>query len=237
MAHTGSLPLRWARPARYRQSPILAHSRLRWYRDETATYHLTARIIVPALLRQCALLTVEGLHNVPLTGPVILAANHRDNLDPYLLLQLLPRVVHVAARPDGFGTGGLCGIWRRLGAFPGDAWGMRYALTLLAQGGVVAVFPQATISAELHHARGAVGLLALRSGAPVVPIAIRGTESVHIGRPFAGRARVSIRFGKPVSFTRGPPGGLRSLGVADEILHLIGVLLAQEVKRAPLPES
>src|SRR6266571_4935565 len=122
MAHTGSLPLRWARPARYRQSPMLAHSRLRWYRDETATYHLTARIIVPALLRQCALLTVEGLHNVPLTGPVILAANHRDNLDPYLLLQLLPRVVYVAARPDGFGTGGLCGIWRRLGAFPGDAW-------------------------------------------------------------------------------------------------------------------
>jgi 1-acyl-sn-glycerol-3-phosphate acyltransferase len=114
---------------------------------------------------------------------------------------------------------------------------MRYALTLLAHGGVVAVFPQATISAELHHARGAVGLLALRSGAPVVPIAIRGTESVHIGRPFAGRARVSIRFGKPVSFTRGLPGGLRSLGVADEILHLIGVLLAQEVKRAPLPES
>lgn len=236
MAHTGSLALRWARRVRYRQSPILAYSRLRWYRDETTTYRLIARIIVPALLRQFAQLTVEGLHNVAPTGPVILAANHRDNLDPYLLLQLLPRVVHVAGRPDGFGTGGLCGIWRRLGAFPADAWGMRYALTLLAHGGVVAVFPQAMISAELHHARGAVGLLALRSGVPVVPIAIRGTESVHIGHPFARRAQVSIRFGKPVSFTRGP-GGLRSQGVADEILQQIGALLSQEVKRAPLRES
>jgi 1-acyl-sn-glycerol-3-phosphate acyltransferase len=236
MAHTGSLPLRWARPVRFRQSPILAHSRLRWYRDETTLYRLTARIIVPTLLRQFAQLTVGGLHNVPLTGPVILAANHRDNLDPYLLFQLLPRVIHVAARPDGFGTGGLCGIWRRLGAFPADAWGMRYALTLLAHGGVVAVFPQAMISAELHQVRGAVGLLALRSGVPVVPIAIRGTESVHIGHPFAGRAQVSIRFGEPVSFARGP-GGLRSLGVADEILQQIGALLGPEVKRAPLRES
>src|SRR6202011_1770463 len=99
-------------------------------------------------------LTVDGLDNVPRTGPVILAANHRDNLDPYLLLYLLPRLVHVAARPDAFGPGGLCGIWRRLAAFPADAWGMRYALSILAEGGVVAVFPQAMISAELGNASG-----------------------------------------------------------------------------------
>ena len=81
------------------------------------------------------------------------------------------------------------------------------------------------ISAELGNASGAVGLLALHSGVPVVPIAIGGTESVHMRWPFAWRARVSVRFGPPVVFSRGP-GAPRSQAVADAILHQIGALLA-----------
>jgi 1-acyl-sn-glycerol-3-phosphate acyltransferase len=225
MAYSGSPPLRWARQIRFRQNPVLAHARLRWYRDPTTTYRLVTRLVVPAYLKLFARVTVTGLDNVPLNGPVILAANHRDNLDPYLLLHLLPRLVHVAARPDAFGTGGLCGIWRRLGAFPADAWGMRYALSILSDGGVVAIFPQAMISAELGNASGAVGFLALHSGAPVVPIAIRGTEAVHMTWPFAWRARVSLRFGQPIVFSRGP-GAPRSQAVSNEILQRIGALLA-----------
>ncbi len=179
LTRAGGVPIRWTHGMRRRESPTLDHARLHWYRDATRTYHVTARCIVPAVLGLLASVEVRGLANVPLTGPLILAPNHRDNLDPYLLLHLVPRTVHVAARPDGFGTGTLCAIWRRLGAFPADAWGMRYGLSLLADGGVVAVFPQATISRHLGRASGAVGLLALRSGAPVVPIAISGTEAVH----------------------------------------------------------
>jgi 1-acyl-sn-glycerol-3-phosphate acyltransferase len=89
----------------------------------------------------------------------------------------------------------------------------------------VAVFPQAMISAELGNASGAVGLLALHSGVPVVPIAIGGTESVHMRWPFAWRARVSVRFGAPVVFSRGP-GSPRSQAVANAILQQIGALLA-----------
>jgi 1-acyl-sn-glycerol-3-phosphate acyltransferase len=225
MVFSGSPPLRWARQIRFRQNPVLVHARLHWYRDETTTYRLVARFVVPLFLRLFARVRVDGLDNVPLTGPVLLAANHRDNLDPYLLLHLLPRLVHVGARPDAFGTGGLCGIWRRLGAFPADAWGMRYALSLLSDGRAVALFPQAMISAELRNASGAVGLLALHSGVPVVPIAIRGTQSVHMSWPFVWRARVTVRFGRPVVFARGP-GAPRSQAVADEILHQIGALLA-----------
>src|SRR5579859_3092810 len=225
MAYSGSLPRRWARRIRFRQDPVLAHARLRWYRERTTTYRLFTRWIIPTYLKLFARVAVTGLENVPASGPMILAANHRDNLDPYLLLHLVPRLVHVAARPDAFGTGGLCGIWRRLGAFPADGWGMRYALSILADGGVVAVFPQAIISAELGNASGAAGLLALHSGVPVVPIAIGGTESVHVRWPFAWRARVTVRFGPPVVFARGP-GAPRSQAVADAILGQIGVLLA-----------
>jgi 1-acyl-sn-glycerol-3-phosphate acyltransferase len=229
MARAGGLPLRWTHRLRRRESPTLDYARLRWYREAGRTYHLTAGYIVPAVLGLLARVDVEGLADVPLTGPVILAANHRDNLDPYLLLHLVPRTVHVAARPDAFGTGGLCAIWRRLGAFPADGWGMRHALTLLADGGVVAVFPQAMISQEVGRASGAVGLLALRSGAPVVPIAIRGTQAVHATVPFVNRAAVSVRFGAPLTFTRPAAGAPRSRAVADEILQSVRALLDEAV--------
>jgi 1-acyl-sn-glycerol-3-phosphate acyltransferase len=116
-------------------------------------------------------------------------------------------------------------MWRRLGVFPADPWGMRHALTLLADGAVVAIFPQATISGELGKASGAVGLLARRSGAPVVPIAISGTDAVHPRCPFLGRAAISVRFGPPMTFGRGRPGAARSLAVADQILRRVGTLL------------
>ena len=113
--YAGVPPIRWIRGMRYRQRAILDYSRLRWYRDLTTTYRLTTDYIVPCGLRPLARVAVTGLEYVPLTGPVILAANHRDNLDAVLLAHLVPRFVHFAARPTGFGTGGLCAIWRRLG--------------------------------------------------------------------------------------------------------------------------
>jgi 1-acyl-sn-glycerol-3-phosphate acyltransferase len=173
-----------------------------------------------------AQLTVTGLENVPRTGPVILAANHCDNLDGFLLLHIVPRYVHVAARPDGFGTGSLCALWRRLGAFPADAWGIRYGLRLLADGDAVAVFPQGMISKDLDTPSGVAGVLALRSGAPVVPVAIQGTDAVHLSSLFTGRVSVRVRFGTPVEFERGAACRSRSRAVAGEILHHVGALLA-----------
>jgi 1-acyl-sn-glycerol-3-phosphate acyltransferase len=234
LTSAGTLPMRWARGMRRRENPSLAHARLRWYRESTRTYRLTAGFLTPGMLRLLVRLDVSGLDNVPAAGPVILAPNHLDNLDPYLLLYLIPRMVHVAARPDGFGTGGLCAVWRRLGAFPADAWGMRYALCLLAEERVVAIFPQATISSSLGRARGAVGLLALRSGAPVVPVAIEGTDRVHAARSIVSPTRVSVRFGEPITFSSATFGSQRSLAVADEILgHVRGLLTAgQSTTRA-----
>jgi 1-acyl-sn-glycerol-3-phosphate acyltransferase len=213
---------------RYRERPFLDYSRLRWYRDETTTYRLTARCILPAGLRPLARVSVTGLDNVPSAGPVILAANHFDNLDAFLLVHLVPRTVHFAARPDGFGTGSLCALWRRLGAFPADAWGIRYGLKLLAEDGVVGVFPQGTISRDLVTQCGAAGVLALFSGAPVVPIAIQGTDAVHLSSMVTGRVNVRVRFGSPLTFSRGGASTLRSRTVSDDILSRIQALLTDQ---------
>ena len=225
MALGGRLHVGWAHQMRHREGPALDRGQLRWYRDATPTYRFTAGYVVSSVLKSLAHVTVEGLENIPSTGPVILAANHRDNLDAYLLMHVVPRMVHFAARPDAFGTGPLCALWRRLGAFPADFWGMRYALTLLHEGRVVAIFPQGMISQELREASGAVGMLALRSGAPVVPIAISGTEAVHAACAFTTRAPISVRFGAPMTFARNGPSSPRSQIVADEILRSVGGLL------------
>jgi 1-acyl-sn-glycerol-3-phosphate acyltransferase len=217
VASARSVSLRWAHRMRYRECPFLDYSRLRWYRDATETYRLTAGYLLPASLRLLARLTVEGRDNIPLTGPLILAANHRDNLDGPLLLHVVPRMVHVAARADG-----------RLGAFPADAWGMRHALRLLSDGGVVALFAQGMISRHLDTTSGAVGLLAVHSQAPVVPVAISGTETVHMKCLFTRRAEIRVRFGAPLTFARVGRGAPRSLAVADDILRHIGALLPDQ---------
>jgi 1-acyl-sn-glycerol-3-phosphate acyltransferase len=227
MALGGRLQLTWAHELRYRQGSTLDHERLHWYRDATRTYRFTAAHIVPSLIRPFAQVAVEGLEHIPSAGPVILAANHPDNLDAYLLMHLMPRMVHFAARPDAFGTGPLCALWRWLGAFPADAWGMRYALTLLNDGRIVGVFPQGRISSQLLDASGAVGLLALRSGAPVVPVAISGTDTVHATCALTNRASISVRFGPPMTFARNAPCSPRSQAVSDQILRQVGVLLAE----------
>ena len=224
--YAGGRTLRWFHGMRYRERPLMDYSRLRWYPDITATYRLTAACLVPAGLLPLARLSVSGLENVPLTGPVILAANHRDNWDAFLLLHLVGRYVHFAARPDGFGTGSLCAVWRRLGAFPANGWGIRYALNLLADGGAVGLFPQGMISKELATPSGAAGVLALHSGAPVVPIAIEGTEAVHVGSMFTRRANVRVRFGAPLAFSRDSSNATRSRAVAHAILDQIRALLA-----------
>lgn len=211
---------------RHREVEVLDYARLRWYRDETATYRLVARGVVPLGLGPLAQVSVTGLDNVPRTGAVILAANHCDNLDAYLLMHLLPRPVHFAARPDGFGTGSLCAIWRRLGAFPADAWGIRFGLKLLAEDGVVGVFPQGKISEDLVTRCGAAGMLALFSGALVVPVAIQGTDKIHLSSMFTDRVDVRVRFGRPVRFARGGASPPHSRVVSDDMLRHIQALLS-----------
>ena len=149
-----------------------------------------------------------GMEHVPTSGPVIFAANHRSFLDPFVIGTLTRRPVYYVAKKELFGHPLVGWLLSRLGAFPidrgaGDQQAMETALRILERGDCVVIFPEGTRTrpGPLGQPRRGVGRLALQTGAPVVPVAVLGTEAIRRGwriRPH----RVTLRCGRPVSFPR-----------------------------------
>jgi glycerol-3-phosphate dehydrogenase (NAD(P)+) len=146
-----------------------------------------------------------GREHIP-DGKVILAANHRSFLDPFVIGCCLRRPIYFVAKKELFHNRLVGWFLNCLGAFPvrrgeSDAESTATTLALLERGEAVVIFPEGTRhrSGPLHEPRRGVGRLALESGAPVVPIAITGTERARRGwriRP----VRVDIRCGRPLTF-------------------------------------
>ena len=154
-----------------------------------------------------------GKQNVPKKGGVIVALNHRSFLDPFLIVGLTRRQAFFVAKRELFEKPGLYGRVARwfisnLGAFPidrgvGDEESMATARELIERGEVVMIFPEGTRvrPGPLGHPRSGVGRLALETGAPVVPVAVYGTENVRRGWRIYPR-KITIRAGKPMTFPK-----------------------------------
>ena len=146
-----------------------------------------------------------GREHIP-DGGVILAANHRSFLDPFVIGCCLRRPIYFVAKQELFHNRFLGWFLNCLGAFPvrrgaSDEESVATALALLERGEAVVIFPEGrrNRSGPLRAPRRGVGRLALESGAPVVPIAVQGSERARRGwliRP----TRVRIRCGSPLTF-------------------------------------
>ena len=147
---------------------------------------------------------VLGAWRVPAQGPVILAANHSGLLDGPMLFGTAPRPVHFLIKREVF-TGPLAPFLRGLGQLPvdrtaADRAAVASALAVLKRGGVLGIFPEGTRGeGDFASLRSGLAYFALRSGAPVVPVACFGTGE-H-GRVVRGlpplRGRIDIVFGEP----------------------------------------
>jgi 1-acyl-sn-glycerol-3-phosphate acyltransferase len=189
---------------------------------------------------------VEGIENVPSTGPVIVASNHLSFADSIVIPFVVPRRVAFLAKRDYFtGTGvkgALIRAWfEGIGMVPVDRDdtksaldSLNVALEVLASGEAFGIYPEGARSRDGRLYRGRTGAahLALTSGAPVVPVGLIGTERLQpIGANVPRLVRVTVRFGRPMDF-RGrldgvPPGRARR-EVTDEIMTAIGSLSGQE---------
>ena len=144
-----------------------------------------------------------GRQNVPETGPLIIASNHLSWADVPLIPAFLKRRVVYMAKEETFKAKGGW-LVRFLGAFPvkrgeADRQSLRTAEEQLKAGRILVIFPEGTRSKihTLGQAHAGMGMIALRSGAPVLPVAIYGSE--HSFKKF--RPRITIIYGEPMSLT------------------------------------
>jgi 1-acyl-sn-glycerol-3-phosphate acyltransferase len=190
-------------------------------------------------LRAIARVRVEGIEELPTSGPLIIAANHMSNADPPLiggwLAPALGRRPIFLAKESLF-AGPLGVLIRSLGAEPVKAGGSdiaayRAAKAILDRGGVVAILPEGTRSFDgvLGQPKPGVSLLATRTGAPVLAVGVSGTDELLArGRrlPRVG-SRITMRVGQPFHLSV-PDGADRraALAAADaELMARIAALV------------
>ncbi len=149
-----------------------------------------------------------GREHVPQDGPVIIAANHRSFLDPFVIATIARRPLYYVAKEELFTYRWVAWILNALGAFPvsrgtGDREMIDTAKAILARGDAVLIFPEGTRTrpGSLGRPKRGVGRLALETGAPVVPVAVIGTEAVRRGWRFRPH-KVRIRIGRALTFPR-----------------------------------
>lgn len=204
--------------------------------------HVSRSLLIP-LARLAFRPIVEGRHNVPRRGPVILAANHLSFIDSFVIPLLAPRTVAFLAKAEYFTRPGVGGWLTRSilggvgaiavprGAHRAAQASLETALQLLSDGRAFGIHPEGSRSRDgrIYRGRTGVAWLALASGAPVVPVAVLGTERVQpIGARLPRPGRIIVRFGAPMTFA--PPTGSAGRArreVTDEIMAAIHALSGQ----------
>jgi 1-acyl-sn-glycerol-3-phosphate acyltransferase len=172
-----------------------AQSRDRAYR--------AAGAVIRPLMRAWFRMRVQGSEHLPPSGPVILAANHRSNMDPVLLGAAVKRPVAYMAKVELF-VWPLGWILRLIGQFPVQRGGidreaLRQTSAVLARGGVLGLFPEGTRGdGSFSSVHPGLAYIVLRERCPVVPVALYGTERVR--RRFGW-----LPFASPVRIVIGPP--------------------------------
>jgi 1-acyl-sn-glycerol-3-phosphate acyltransferase len=205
--------------------------------------HTVARMVLVPLAHLAFRPTIEGREHVPRTGPVILAANHLSFVDSFVIPLMSPRPVVFLAKAEYFEQPGLTGWLRRTfftaisavpvqrGAHRGAQAALDQALDVLAEGGAFGIHPEGSRSRDgrIYRGRTGVAWLALASGAPVVPVAILGSERIQpVGARLPRPGRITVRFGPPMTFP--PPTGNHNQArraITDDIMAAIGELSGQ----------
>ncbi|MGH2767438.1 MAG: lysophospholipid acyltransferase family protein [Actinomycetota bacterium] len=175
----------------------------------TSRLYLAVKAISGPLFRRLYRIRVEGTDHLPLTGPVIVAANHVSFADSLFLPLSCPRPMVFLAHEYLFKDWRIAWFFKTIGMIPvgqrGRARGqaaLEAGLKVLAAGGVLGVYPEGTRSPDgaLYRGHTGVARFALASRAPVVPVGLIGCREVwpRSARWPKLRGRVTVVFGKPL---------------------------------------
>jgi 1-acyl-sn-glycerol-3-phosphate acyltransferase len=184
---------------------------------------------------------VDGLENFPRHGPAIGIYNHIAFVDPVVVLGNLPRNVVPLAKVEAYSypmIGIIPRLWAVIPVRRGevDRQAIAKARDVLAAGEVILLAPEGTRSPALIEGKEGVALLADRSGAPVVPIAVEGTDEFPTLSLAKWRSHgATVRVGRPFRFKPAPGGkaGRERLRLmTDEAMYVLASLLSEERRGA-----
>ena len=171
-------------------------------------YWVIKAVLTP-VLRFCVRIRVEGKEHLPRSGPVILASNHRSFLDSIFIPLVIRRRVTFVAKAEYFDNKRVAWFFRGVGQIPIRREGgsaseraLQSATEVLEAGGVFGIYPEGTRTRDgkLHRGHTGVARLALRTGAPIIPVGLIGTDEVQ---PIDSKLpklfkTIGIRFGEPI---------------------------------------
>ena len=174
-------------------------------------FRYAARLTLRGLFRLTTRLHIEGLHNIPQSNAAILAFNHLGHLDPLLVSAFSPRAPEFITLADLLQVPGTGLALRAYGIilihrYEYDRQVIRAALGTLKRGDSLALAPEARRSpnATLEKGREGAAYLALKSGAPVVPVGITGTQNVHGAWRNRRRPDIGMMVGTPFHLSAQP---------------------------------
>ncbi|HEY8172802.1 MAG TPA: lysophospholipid acyltransferase family protein [Dehalococcoidia bacterium] len=156
---------------------------------------------------------VVGRENVPPTGALILASNHLNNADPPMVaLAIRPRLPMFMAKREMISWPVLGFLLRMFGAFPvrrgeADLAALRAATEYLEQGSLLVMFPEGTRSrtGSMNQGHPGTGVIAMRTGVPVLPVGITGSEGIGwpwiFLKPFSVK-HIKVTIGKPFTLPK-----------------------------------
>jgi cytidylate kinase len=174
---------------------------------------------LPVMWRLAFRMEIRGRENIPCRGPVVLACNHRSNLDPFFLGVAAPRQIHFMAKAELWKVKILGKLIEGLGSFlvargAADREAIRNALYVVEQGAVLGMFPEGRRHSEddVGKIKPGVILFALREGVVTVPVVMEGTDRV-IRSKLLRFPRVRVTFGRPIDM---PPKDLPKAERAEQ---------------------
>jgi 1-acyl-sn-glycerol-3-phosphate acyltransferase len=187
------------------------------------------------------------LKKVPLHGPLIIISNHVNFLEaPVLYTHLLPREMTALAKVESWDNPGkrfLFNLWKIIPIRRGEAdmTAYRAALDALTAGRILVIAPEGTrsFSGKLQKGLPGTALIAVRSGAPILPVAFFGAENFWQNIKRFKRSPFNIRVGKPFKINL-PSNGLSKENrsqVIDECMYQLAALLPDEYRGAYLDFS
>jgi len=206
-------------------------------RLQAAFYWLNVWTWIRAALWVVTSQDVVGKENIPHKGALIFTCNHFSVGDPPLLIGIFPRRIVWMAKQELFDLPLLGKLYNMGGFIPvrrfeGDLRAIRRSQDALRRGHVLGMFPEGTRSGgRLGRAEPGTALIALRTGALVLPVAIWGTEHVRLPRDLFRRTKAHARFGEPYRLPN--PSRITREAVAagtDEIMRRIAELLPPEYR-------